>query len=84
MSTEIILSSAPKLPARAPVHAHADVGTAYGGILHQINNDNERKAYLNATRRFAEWCDARGIGQLGDVQSLPLAAQRKVGVSTPV
>src|SRR5947209_8074542 len=25
----------------------------------QINNDHTRKAYLNATRRFAEWCDAR-------------------------
>src|ERR1700693_3609674 len=33
----------------------------------QINNDHTRKAYLNATRRFAEWCDGRGIGRLADV-----------------
>jgi hypothetical protein len=26
----------------------------------QINNDGTRKAYLNATRRFADWCDAHG------------------------
>ena len=25
----------------------------------QINNGHTRKAYLNATRRFAEWCDAQ-------------------------
>ncbi len=40
----------------------------------QINNDHTRKAYLNATRRFAEWCDARGIGQLADVQAFHVAA----------
>ena len=33
----------------------------------QINNDHTRKAYLNATRRFAEWCDARGIAHIADV-----------------
>jgi hypothetical protein len=30
----------------------------------QINNDHTRKAYLNATRRFAQWCAERGIRQL--------------------
>jgi site-specific recombinase XerD len=40
----------------------------------QINNDHTRKAYLNATRRFAEWCDARSIGQLPDVQAFHVAA----------
>jgi hypothetical protein len=34
----------------------------------QISNDHTRKAYLNATRRFAVWCDARRIRQLADVQ----------------
>ena len=29
----------------------------------QINNRHMRKAYLNATRRFAEWCDAHSIRQ---------------------
>jgi hypothetical protein len=26
----------------------------------QINNDHTRLAYLNATRRFAHWCETRG------------------------
>ena len=33
-----------------------------------------RKAYLNATRRFAAWCDAHGIRQLADVQPFHVAA----------
>ena len=40
----------------------------------QINNDHTRKAYLNATRRFAEWCDTHGIAQLADVQAFHVAA----------
>jgi hypothetical protein len=27
----------------------------------QINNDHSRKAYMNSTRRFAQWGEARGI-----------------------
>ncbi len=27
-----------------------------------------RKAYLNATRRFSQWCEARGIGELAGVE----------------
>jgi hypothetical protein len=27
----------------------------------QINSDHSRKAYLNATHRFAEWCDENDI-----------------------
>jgi hypothetical protein len=40
----------------------------------QINNDHTRKAYLNATRRFAEWCAGRGISQLADVEAFHVAA----------
>ncbi len=40
----------------------------------QINNDHTRKAYLNATRRFAEWSAARGIGQLAEVEAFHVAA----------
>ena len=39
-----------------------------------VNNGHTRKAYLNATRRFAEWCDVRGIGQFADVQAFHVAA----------
>ena len=40
----------------------------------QINNGHTRKAYLNATRRFAEWCDAHSSRQLADVQPFHVAA----------
>ncbi len=40
----------------------------------QINNDHTRKAYLNATHRFADWCAGRGIDQLARVQPVHVAA----------
>ena len=40
----------------------------------QINNDHTRKAYLNATRRFAEWCEAHGLHELAAVQAFHVAA----------
>jgi len=40
----------------------------------QVNNDHTRKAYLNATRRFSQWCETRGIAQLADVQPIHVAA----------
>jgi site-specific recombinase XerD len=40
----------------------------------QINNDHTRRAYLNATRRFAAWCDARGLHELAAVQPFHVAA----------
>jgi site-specific recombinase XerD len=40
----------------------------------QINNDHTRKAYLNAARRFATWCEAHGLDQLTAVQPVHVAA----------
>ena len=40
----------------------------------QINNDHTRRAYLNATRRFAHWCEARGLHELTAVQPFHVAA----------
>jgi site-specific recombinase XerD len=40
----------------------------------QINNDHTRKAYLNAARRFAEWCEAHGLHELAHVQPFHVAA----------
>ena len=40
----------------------------------QINNDHTRRAYLNVTRRFAAWCDARGLHELAAVQPFHVAA----------
>ena len=40
----------------------------------QINNDHTRKAYMNATRRFAAWCEAHGIRELAAVEPFHVAA----------
>jgi len=73
--TEIVLSPAPEL---APAGIFAPNPKAARRTLEfftaQVNNDHTRKAYLNATRRFAEWCDQKGIRQLSDVQAFHVAA----------
>jgi site-specific recombinase XerD len=75
MSTEIILSPALALqPAALFTPTPKVAKRALEFFNAQINNDHTRKAYLNATRRFAEWCDARGIGQFADVQAFHFAA----------
>jgi integrase/recombinase XerC len=40
----------------------------------QLHNDHTRKAYLNATRRFAEWCEVHGIRELAEVEPYHIAA----------
>jgi site-specific recombinase XerD len=40
----------------------------------RISNDNTRKAYLVATRRFVEWCAIERIGRLADVRPFHVAA----------
>ena len=40
----------------------------------QINNDHTRKSYLNATKRFAEWCETHGLRDLVDVEPIHIAA----------
>jgi hypothetical protein len=37
-------------------------------FIAQINNDHTRRAYLNATRRFGDWCAEHGLVQLAAVQ----------------
>ena len=75
MSTEIVLSPAPEL--RQPA-LFTPTPKAAKRVLEfftaQINNDHTRRAYVNATRRFAGWCDQRGISQLADVQAFHVAA----------
>jgi site-specific recombinase XerD len=39
----------------------------------QINNDHTRLAYLNATRRFAQWCEGRSITELARVEPFHVA-----------
>ena len=44
----------------------------------QLSNDHTRKAYLNAVRRFAEWCQLMGIRELAHVEPMHVAAFLKV------
>lgn len=75
MSSALILSHATAL---TPAPLYAPTPKAARRVLEfftaQINNDHTRKAYLNATRRFAEWCEAHGLDQLVDVQAIHVAA----------
>ncbi|MGH9396079.1 MAG: tyrosine-type recombinase/integrase [Terriglobia bacterium] len=75
MTTEIILSPAHGLqlaPLFTPTPKAAKRVLEF--FTAQINNDHTRKAYLNATKRFAEWCSARGLGELAGVQPFHVAA----------
>lgn len=73
--SDIILSPALSL---LPAGIYAPTPKAAQRVLEfftaQINNDHTRKAYLNATRRFAEWCEAHGLHQLDQVQPFHVAA----------
>jgi site-specific recombinase XerD len=40
----------------------------------QINNAHTRRAYLNATRRFADWCAYHDIHELAQVQPFHVEA----------
>src|ERR1039457_5739461 len=75
MSTELVPSPAP--PPVFQVALFSPTPQAAKRVLEfftaQINKDHTRKAYFNATRRFAEWCDARGIGRLADVHPFHVA-----------
>ena len=75
MASDLILSPAPSLTS-APLYAPTP--KAAQRVLEfftaQINNDHTRKAYLNATRRFADWCAAHGLQQLDQVQAFHVAA----------
>jgi site-specific recombinase XerD len=75
MNRALILSPALSL---APAPLYAPTPKAAQRVLEfftaQINNDHTRKAYLNATRRFAEWCEAHGLHELAAVQAFHVAA----------
>ena len=75
MASDLILSPAPSLTSIA---LYAPTPKAAQRVLEfftaQINNDHTRKAYLNATRRFADWCAAHGLQQLDQVQAFHVAA----------
>lgn len=65
-------------PAALPAALFAPTEKAAKRVLEfftaQINNDHTRKSYLNATRRFADWCDRNSIRELVDVEPFHVAA----------
>ena len=75
MASDLILSPVPSLTSAA---LYAPTPKAAQRVLEfftaQINNDHTRKAYLNATRRFADWCAAHDLWQLDQVQPFHVAA----------
>jgi len=74
MTTEIIPSPAPGIQPALFTPTPKAARRVLEFFTAQINNDHTRRAYLSATRRFAAWCDARGIGQLADVEAFHVAA----------
>ena len=75
MTTALVPSAAPGLlPAELFTPTPKAVQRVLELFTAQINNDHTRKAYLNATRRFAAWCESHGLHQLADVQAFHVAA----------
>lgn len=75
MTTDIILAPSPDfLPARlyAPTPQAAERVLEF--FTAQINNDHTRRAYLNATKRFAQWCEKHDLRDLVDVEPIHVAA----------
>ena len=73
--TELILSlPAPLQPASLFTPTPKAARRVLEFFTAQINNPHTRRAYLSAARRFAAWCEGRGIAQLTDVQAFHVAA----------
>jgi hypothetical protein len=74
MSNEIILRPINEI---APATVFTPTPKAARRVLEfftaQINNDPTRLAYLNAPRRFARWCEGRGITELARVEPFHVA-----------
>ena len=84
MTTALVLAPAPDL---LPARLFAPTPKAAKRVLEfftaQINNDHTRKAYLNATRRFAAWCEAHDLDELAAGAAVPRRRVRQ-GATAPV
>ncbi len=75
MTTELILArKADQIPAALFTPTPKAAKRAIEFFTGQVNNDHTRRAYLNATRRFSEWCAGQRIDHLADVQPYHVAA----------
>ena len=71
---QLIVSPAPAvLPARLFAPTPKAAKRVLEFFTAQINNDHTRKAYLNAARRFAAWCEAKGLDELSEVHPFHVA-----------
>src|ERR1700686_2637675 len=74
-TNQLIVAPAPGLvPARLFTPTPKAARRVLEFFTAQVNNDHTRKAYLNATRRFAAWCADHGLDQLTAVQPVHVAA----------
>jgi site-specific recombinase XerD len=75
MTADIILAPSPDLQ---PAPFFTPTPKAAKRVLEfftgQINNAHTRRAYMNATRRFAAWCAGKDIDELAAVQPFHVAA----------
>ena len=75
MSTELTISpGTEQLPASLFTPTPQAARRMLEFFTAQINNPHTRRAYLNAARRFAAWCQQHRIGQLAEVQPVHVAA----------
>jgi site-specific recombinase XerD len=75
MAADIIIVPSPALisaPLFAPTPKAAKRVVEF--FTAQVNNDHTRRAYVNATRRFADWCEDHGLDELASVQPFHVAA----------
>ena len=78
MSTDLAISLDPAvLPAKLFAPTEKAAKRVIEFFTAQINNDHTRKAYLNATRRFAAWCEPHGMHELVDVRAVPRRGVRQ-------
>ncbi len=76
MAYEVMVTGR-KIAGGLPVLLAPDAPTAERVVeffTAQISNANTRKAYLRATWAFATWCVDHGIGELGHVRPIHVAA----------
>jgi len=75
-TTALIPSPSPGLlPARLFAPTPKAARRVVDFFTAQVNSDHTRKAYLNAARRFAEWCEAHGLDE-SSRRSSPSTSQR--------
>ena len=69
----VVAGLAPKLPALFAPNEKAGE-RFFGFFTENIRNPNTRRAYYKAVCWFSEWCEGRGLSELGNVKPMHVAA----------